>query len=111
MTQVIVNLTPHAITLQVGDVATTFQTSGTIARVTQVTQPNGLTVANGQVHTSSFGEVLDIPPPQLGTYYIVSGMVLGALNGSRTDVIAPKTDTTAIRNDKGHIVAVTGWLQ
>ncbi len=107
----IVNLTPHAITLQVGDVTTTFQPSGTVARVTQTTQPNGLTVAGGQVHTSIFGDVLDIPPPQKNTYYVVSGLVLGALNGSRPDVIAPKTDNTAIRNDKGHIVAVTGWLQ
>lgn len=110
MTKVI-NLTPHAITLQVGDVATTFQPSGTVARVQQETLPMRLTVAGGQVHTSSFGEVLDIPQPQLGTYYIVSGMVLSALNGARADVIAPKTDTTAIRNDKGHIISVTGWLQ
>ena len=107
----IVNLTPHAITLQVGDVATTFQPSGTVARVTQVTQPNGLTVAGGQVHTSTFGEVLDIPAPQDNTWYVVSGMVLSALNGTRADVIAPKTDNTSIRNHKGQIVAVTGWLQ
>lgn len=107
----VINLTPHAITLQIGDVTTTFQASGIVARVQQETLPMGLTVAGGTVHTSSFGQVLDIPPLQMGTYYIVSGMVLSALNGSRPDVIAPKTDATAIRNDKGYIVAVTGWLQ
>jgi len=38
-------------------------------------------------------------------------MVLSALKGTRSDVISPKTDSTAIRNEKGHIVAVRGWLQ
>lgn len=53
----------------------------------------------------------DLPEPKLDTIYIVSGMVLAALNGSRPDVYAPDIGPDAIRNDKGHIIAVIGLVQ
>jgi len=106
----IVNLTPHSISLQVGDKTTIFPASGTVARVSQECVPTRDEIAGALVYSSTFGEV-DMPGKIDGTIYIVSGMVLTALAGCRGDVIAPKTDSTAIRNDQGHIVAVTGWLQ
>jgi hypothetical protein len=106
----IINLTPHPISLSVDGVITTFPASGTVARVAQTTTATGRTIAGAVVSTSTFGDVTGIPDADTDTYFIVSGLVLSALAGKRTDVIAPKTDASAIRNDAGHIVAVTGWL-
>jgi hypothetical protein len=106
----IINLTPHAITLRTDAQEQTFPASGTVARVPQETTATGKTVAGFPVHTSSFGQVV-MPEPIEGTVFIVSAMVLSALAGTRQDVVAPRTDATAIRNDAGHIIAVTGWLQ
>ena len=105
----IINLTPHPITLDVDGATTTFPTSGIVARVAQSTEETGLVIAGAPVGTSTFGNV-EMPAPEADTYYIVSAMVLTALGGSRKDVIAPRTDATAIRNEAGHIIAVRGWL-
>lgn len=105
----IINLTPHPIALDVDGTRTIFPASGTIARVSQVTQGTGLFLAGAEIHTSTFGEV-EMPATIDGTTYIVSGMVLTALGNTRSDVVAPKTDATAIRNEAGHIIAVIGWL-
>jgi hypothetical protein len=105
----IINLTPHPIVLDLNGVKTTFPASGSVARVNQTCRDTGAVVAGARVYNSTFGDV-DMSSPKLDTIYIVSGMVLAALNGSRQDVIAPKTDATAIRNQQGQIIAVTGWL-
>jgi hypothetical protein len=44
-------------------------------------------------------------------YLIVSGMVLDALAGGRPDVVAPDTGPDAVRDEKGHIVAVLGFVE
>lgn len=106
----IINLTPHPIVLDVDGTQTTFPTSGSIARVSQTTTGTGMFIAGAEISTSTFGSV-EMPTPQENTMFIVSAMVLTALSGSRKDVIAPKTDATAIRNEAGHIIAVKGWLQ
>jgi hypothetical protein len=106
----IINLTPHAITLRTDAQEVIFLVSDTIARVQQETIATGNTVAGFPVYTSAFGSVI-MPDAVEDTYYIVSAMVLTALAGTRQDVVAPRTDATAIRNEAGHIVAVTGWLQ
>ena len=106
----IINLTPHAITLRLDTVETTFPASGIVARVPQATTSLGKTIAGFPVYTSTFGQV-EMPEPVEGVYYIVSAMVLSALADTREDVVAPRTDSTAIRNEAGHIIAVTGWLQ
>lgn len=58
------------------------------------------------------GEVENLPPAEDGVFLIVSGMVGDALRArgvSRPDVLVPGTGPQdgAVRNDKGHIVAVT----
>jgi hypothetical protein len=51
-----------------------------------------------------------IPATAEGVTYIVSGMVLDALAGSRlADVVAPDTGADAIR-ENGQIVAVRGFV-
>jgi hypothetical protein len=101
----IVNLTPHAIVLNDG---TRFESSGTIARV----QASFSEFDSDGVCQQVFGEVQDLPGPEEGTMYVVSGLVLSALGGARTDVVAPATGhPKVVRNDKGQIVSVPGFVQ
>lgn len=109
----IVNLTPHALTLRDGEgtdhtiapseqVARVSSTPGTLSSVPGIPVP----VATATV----FGEVSGLPDPIEGSVFIVSALVGGALVGKgRSDVLLPGTGPNdgAVRNDKGHIVAVT----
>lgn len=105
------NLTPHAITIRPanGD-DVVIPTSGTVARV--VAGPRVAVDVVGSpvpvLPSPSFGGVQDLPAPMAGYFYIVSGLVLSHVTG-RSDVFGPATGPKdgAIRNDKGHIVAVT----
>ena len=108
---VFVNLTPHAIVMRGEDgTDTTVAPSGAVARVSELPMVatrmlNGIRVLG----RTGFGPVLDLPAPQEGVVFIVSGMVLDKVVGRNKDVIAPATGPSdgTIRNDKGHIVAVT----
>ena len=101
-----VNLTPHALTVEgLG----TLPATGTVARVS-VAQRDVGTRGGVRLRTSVKGEVTGIPAPVEGVTYIVSGMVLDALEGSRTgDVVAPDTGADAVRKN-GQIVAVRGFV-
>ena len=109
----IINLTPHAIVLRsAGGEDTVIPPSGQVARVTST--PGSLATVDGLpvpvASPTTFGEVEGLPAPVEGTFYIVSGMVGAALAGrGRTDVLMPGTGPAdnAVRNEKGHIVAVT----
>jgi hypothetical protein len=93
-----INLTPHAIRLNDGRC---FEPSGTIARVS-----SKHTAIMDDVCGVVYGEVSGLPEPVNGTRYIVSTMVLAAIN-DRGDVVAPATGhPDVIRNDKGQIVSV-----
>ncbi len=97
-----INLTPHAIVLNDGAV---YQPSGTIARVSAQFSE----VVDGFC-TQTFGDVVGLPAPQDGVYYIVSAMVFAATD--RVDVVAPATGHPAcVRNDKGQIVSVPCFLR
>lgn len=54
------------------------------------------------------GEVTGLPDAEWGVLIIVSAMVR-ELASHRKDVISPDTGPSAIRNDKGHIIAVKGF--
>lgn len=95
-----INLTPHPIT--VGD--TTFPPSGTVARV----QAGFTPIVDGVCH-QTFGDIVDLPDPQDGVRFIVSGLVFAATN--RIDVFAPATGhPDVVRNDQGHIVSVPALI-
>lgn len=111
----IINLTPHPITLRAADGAETTITSSGVARVAstpgQVNNVDGVPVPVASPTT--FGEIAGIPAEETaGMFYVVSGMVGAALRAggsSRTDVLCPGTGPAdgAVRNDAGHIIAVT----
>jgi len=104
----IVNLTPHPITIRLEDgIDHNFGPNGLVARVSEedpvvVGSVSGFPVLG----KTRFGSVIDLPSPVEGTIYIVSGVV--AAHIARSDVFSPATGPKdeAIRNDKGHIVAV-----
>lgn len=109
-----VNLTPHPVTLRRTDgsdivVAPRSAAEGGPARVAQtpggvVGDADGIPVYGAP----AWGVVIGLPAPVADTLYIVSALVLGRVSG-RDDVVAPGTGPAdnAVRNDKGHIVAVT----
>ncbi len=104
-----INLTPHALSLvDLNGVQVDIAPSGTIARVgtKETLQPD--VIAGMPVILREMGQVENLPPMQEGKAYLVSGMVLDALRGSgRSDVFAPDTGATAIRNEKSQVIAVT----
>ena len=104
-----INLTPHTIVILDEKTGKTLviPASGTIARVEQTYQKAGTVAIEGlpvDVVRSKFGEVTGLPDGD--TPVLVSGLVLSALKG-RPNTYAPDTNVGAIRNEKGHIQAVT----
>jgi len=113
MSPKVFNLTPHPIVvLDAQGFETTYLPVGTPARVDVA---NSVEIG-GRLGVSVWvdlpGEVVGLPEPEADTTIIVSGFVLAALaseGSTRKDVVAPGTGPNdgAIRNEKGHIVAVT----
>lgn len=84
----------------------TFPASGNIARVA-VESRQWYTLDGIPVVTNHYGEVEGIPPAG-SERFLVSAMVLAALPPEYEDwAFAPDTGSTAIRNEKGQIEAVT----
>lgn len=106
----VINLTPHPIVVRMQDGSdVVYPTSGIVARVSEKQMQASRDNLNGipLVGKSVLDKVIDLPDRVDGTIYLVSGMV--AQNVSREDVYSPATGPNdgAIRNDKGHIIAVT----
>lgn len=103
------NLTPHAITVRLPDgTDRIYPPSGTLARVEMEEEVAFHLHGIVPVIRRKPGEVVGLPTD--GTPCLVSGMVLDALRGAghtAPNVYAPDTGPTAIRDEKGHIVAVT----
>jgi hypothetical protein len=106
----IVNYTPH--TISVLDKSTGNTTSYPSSGVARVSCVPTLVDSIGGIPVSSqeFGEITGLPEFEVGTYVVVSGMVLAALKGSRIDVVGPDTGPTAVR-ENGQVVAVTGFVR
>ena len=100
------NLTPHTITVRAPDGADhTFPPSGVVARVaTTETQIGTCNVTGAPIMRRTFGEPQGLPP--VGTPCLVSAMVAGACPG-RAGVFAPDSGPTAVRDERGQIIAVT----
>ena len=95
------NYTPHNVVLNNG---TCYASQG-VARVSaSFTDFNDNLLCKQQ-----FGDVVGLPDKVDGTLLIVSAMVMAASN--RDDLVAPATGhPDTIRNDKGHIVSVPGFV-
>ena len=96
------NFTPHSISLNDG---TVFASEG-LARVSATFtefDENGIC-------SQVFGEVTGLPAQEDGVMLIVSAMVLSA--SDRADLVAPATGhPLCVRNDKGQIVSVPGFVK
>lgn len=103
-----INLTPHAITIRTDTGDLTVPPSGTVARVETREEPvQPVTVNGSSVPTicRKLGSVTGLPDDGT-TPVLVSSMVLSALEW-RPNTYAPDTGPSCIRDDAGHIVAVT----
>jgi hypothetical protein len=99
-----INLTPHPITIRRPDGSqSTLQPSGAVARVATTESAVG-TLDGVPVVARSTGAAQGLP--EEGALCIVSAMVLAAVPGRR-GVYAPDTGPTAIRDERGQVVAVT----
>ena len=108
MAKKFVNLTPHAIVLNDGKV---IDPSGVIARVAS----SFTSFDDDGVAQQVFGDIQDLPAQQDDTLVIVSALVLSAAKNQlpdRTDLVAPATGhPAAVRNDKGQIASVPGFVR
>lgn len=105
-----INLTPHAITIRVGERDIIIPPSGTVARVAVVSADRNSQDINGTlvpVVANEYGQVEGLPENKDEfDACIVSALVLGRCAGMR-GIYAPDTGPTAIRDEKGQIKAVT----
>lgn len=110
----LVNLTPHAIVLQIDDETLSVPpaASGPARLKTAPSGLNSIKVEGlaGSVPVAGkpqYGPIEGLPEPQPGVLYIVSALV-GAVLGSRDDVVMPGTGPNdgAIR-ENGQVKAVT----
>ena len=110
----LVNLTPHEVVIldSSNNVVLRLPPSGTVARV--ATREEVVGTLNGiPVVKTTYGDVEGLPAPQPGVVYIVSLLVLQALAGKRSDLVAPNTSPTplgAVRDNQGRIVGVRSFV-
>jgi len=110
----LVNLTPHEIVVYDANnnVVLRVPPSGTVARVKTYEKVIG-SVNGVPLVKTEYGQVEGLPDPQPGTVYIVSLLVLQALAGKRSDLVAPNTAPTplgAVRDAEGRIVGVRSFV-
>jgi hypothetical protein len=113
----LVNLTPHEVVVfdANNNVIAKIPPSGTVARV--VTREKIVGSINGiPVVATEYGDIDSLPDPQPNTVYIVSLLVLQALQARgerRSDVVAPNTAPTplgAVRDSQGRIIGVRSFV-
>ena len=104
----IINRTPHPITIRTPGGDLTFEPSGVVARVATKEYEIGTLEGVPVIHRT-FGDVEGLDDRQSDTAYIVSSIVLeeARSQGIFGNLFAPDSGPTAIRDEKGSIVAVT----
>lgn len=100
METIIVNLTPHKVTIvkEDGTLIQEFESEG-VVRLMQNTMEVS-TINNIPITKTFFGEPEGLPKEKPNVYYIVSRMVLEACK-NREDLLVPNE---IIRDDKGNII-------
>jgi hypothetical protein len=103
------NLTPHPIKVRRPDGSEiSFPPEGLVPRVEAIETPS-TEVKGIPTVTRKMGQVTGIPEPCDGVFYLVSSFVFEA--SERTDLLAPDTGKTCVRDEKGNIVAVTRLIR
>ena len=64
-------------------------------------------LANIPIAKTEFKEIVNLPEPEEGTYFIVSRITMDYIPFGREDVFCVDTGPTAIRDENGQVVAVT----
>lgn len=101
----IINLTPHPVTILVPNTApVTFPPEPTPARCTEEVRPVGL-VDGLPIYHHTYGQVTGLPAWQHEVFYLVSLMVAQALP-DRTDLLFP---SGVVRDAQGQIVGCRGF--
>jgi len=104
-----INLTPHAIVVRLPDgTERVYPASGTVARVTTF-ETSALSLDGIPTAYRRTGNVEGLTLP-LRKPVLVSAMVLAELPGVN-NVFAPDSGPTAIRDERGQIVAVTRLIR
>lgn len=104
-----INLTPHPIVIIKPDGRIEIPPSGKIARV-GVTQKVVGEVGGIPLVRNEWGAIEGLPEPsQDDVIYIVSSLVLARVRG-RTDVVAPDTGPTAVRDETGRIIGIRRFV-
>jgi hypothetical protein len=100
----IVNLTNLTVRLydDDGEVYATFEPSGDTVSLKSTGETT--TVDEAEVDATYVTEVMGLPEPEGGTFYIVPQPVAQVLN--RPDLVVPDTGPSAMRNDDGTTYAV-----
>lgn len=104
----LVNLTPHPLTIYVGDqVVINQQPDGPMARCVETRQDAGTVTVDGHeipVSVVGFGAVAGLPDPQPGVLYVVSRATAEAVP-DRDDVVYPDGQ---VRDADGRIIGCRG---
>jgi hypothetical protein len=107
----LINLTPHPITIVVGDKRLDLPPSGQVARVVQTYVDVGNFALDGvavPVVATTYGDITNLPDPEPGVLYLTSIVVAqAAWAAGRRDVLAPDTGPGAVRDSEGKIIGVT----
>jgi hypothetical protein len=107
----LVNLTPHPVVIRINGHDVTVPPVKPAARVSTTEGIVGVISYEGfeiPLVESGYGNIIDLPDPKEGVFYIVSLVVAQrAVATGRLDVLAPDTGPTAVRDENGKIVAVT----
>lgn len=99
----LVNLTPHPVTLLVGDRTLTIPPEPTPARCSETRTVVGAVEVDGlevPVTVVGFGQVQGLPDPQEGVLYVVSRIVAEACR-DRADLVIPDN---LVRDAEGRII-------
>lgn len=104
MTKVVVNLTPHTITVMndEGNIIKEFPSEGLARLSVKTVRGKSIVIDGVEIPTSysEFGEVEGLPKPTYGVYYIVSSLIAGRYP-LRADLLIPNE---SIRDEKGRII-------
>lgn len=103
----IINLTPHDITITNGTRTLTVKPSG-LARCEETSEEIKVVEDWIPVFKTTYGKISGLPEPKENTIYVVSARVAQALketNSERTDVMIP---AKTLRDSEGNIIGCTG---